>query len=126
MSKLPKKWLVLGLIFSLCLGFSSAPLMIKAKSKSTKITVTYLLKKEDQTLSRKKIKLAKNQSVLAGLKKGWSVKLKDNFITSIDGRQQKPTQKLYWTYTVNGKMVTKNVRQQKLKNHDKVTFTLGH
>ena len=121
--------LILVLISSLCLGLLSTTIPVNAKKAPSKITVTYTLKKEgekgDQTLDHKKIHLTKSKTVLAGLKTGWSVKQKNHFITSIAGHRQKPTQKLYWTYTINAKMISKNAHQQKLKNHDKVVFTLG-
>ena len=87
----------------------------KAKPKTDQITVTYTLKDNKKAFANKKVHL--------GLKKTWKVKSQKEFITAIDGKSQNPQKKIYWTYTVNGKMVNKSAYQQKLKNKDKVVFT---
>lgn len=95
----------------------------KAKPKTDQITVTYTLKDNKKTFANKKVHLKKNSTVATGLKKNWKVKSQKEFITAIDGKSQNPQKKIYWTYTVNGKMVNKSAYQQKLKNTDKVVFT---
>lgn len=95
----------------------------KAKPKTDQITVTYTLKDNKKAFANKKVHLKKNSTVATGLKKTWKIKSQKEFITAIDGKSQNPQKKIYWTYTVNGKMVNKSAYQQKLKNKDKVVFT---
>ncbi len=81
------------------------------------------MKDNKKTFANKKVHLKKNSTVATGLKKNWKVKSQKEFITAIDGKSQNLRKKIYWTYTVNGKMVNKTADQQKLKNKDKVVFT---
>ncbi|MFZ2332948.1 MAG: DUF4430 domain-containing protein [Lactobacillus delbrueckii] len=103
------------------------------KAKAKKISVTYTLKdttkaKKKQTLAKKTFKVKKGTSVFTVLKKAWKVnytKSSDGvFITKIKGLGNEK-KKLYWTYTVDGKMPMVAADKQKLtKNKSKVVFTL--
>ena len=103
------------------------------KAKAKKISVTYTLKdttkaKKKQTLAKKTFKVKKGTSVFTVLKKAWKVnytKSSDGvFITKIKGLGNEK-KKLYWTYTVDGKMAKVAADKQKLtKNKSKVVFTL--
>jgi guanyl-specific ribonuclease Sa len=103
------------------------------KAKTKQIRVTYTLKdttkaKNKQTLAKKTFKVKKGTSVFTVLKKAWKVnytKSSDGvFITKIKGLGNK-NKKLYWTYTVDGKMPMVAADKQKLtKNKSKVVFTL--
>ncbi|GAF38763.1 hypothetical protein FC83_GL002030 [Agrilactobacillus composti DSM 18527 = JCM 14202] len=105
-------------------AFTADTTPVQAAAKQT-ITTTYTLKQGKKTISKKTTKVAKNATVLTGLKKNWSVKQSKGFVTAIDGHKQNTKQKLYWTYTINGKMASKGVTQQKLQNNDKVVFNLS-
>ncbi|MFT8337946.1 DUF4430 domain-containing protein [Schleiferilactobacillus harbinensis] len=90
------------------------------------ISVTYELRKNNQAFAKKTIQVPKNNAVvLTGLKKGWSVKAANGFITSIAGKSQNTAKKVYWLYTVNGKMASKGAAQQKVQAKDKVVFNLA-
>ena len=103
------------------------------KAKAKQISVTYTLRdttkaKNKQTLAKKTFKVKKGTSVFTVLKKAWKVNYTKSsygvFITKIHGlgNQKK---KLYWTYTVDGKMPMVAANKQKLtKNKSKVVFTL--
>ncbi|WP_302188191.1 DUF4430 domain-containing protein [uncultured Lactobacillus sp.] len=103
------------------------------KAKAKQISVTYTLRdttkaKNKQTLAKKTFKVKKGTSVFTVLKKAWKVNYTKSsygvFITKIHGlgNQKK---KLYWTYTVDGKMPMVAADKQKLtKNKSKVVFTL--
>ena len=103
------------------------------KAKAKKISVTYTLKdttkaKKKQTLAKKTFKVKKGTSVFTVLKKAWKVNYTKSsygvFITKIKGLGNKK-KKLYWTYTVDGKMPMVAADKQKLtKNKSKVVFTL--
>lgn len=103
------------------------------KAKAKRISVTYTLKdttkaKNKRALAKKTFKVKKGTSVFTALKKAWKVNYTKSsygvFITKIHGlgNQKK---KLYWTYTVDGKMPMVAADKQKLtKNKSKVVFTL--
>lgn len=103
------------------------------KAKAKQISVTYTLRdttkaKNKQTLAKKTFKVKKGTSVFTVLKKAWKVNYTKSsygvFITKIHGlgNQKK---KLYWTYTVDGKLAKVAADKQKLtKNKSKVVFTL--
>ncbi len=105
----------------------------RKKAKAKQIRVTYTLRdttkaKNKQTLAKKTFKVKKGTSVFTVLKKAWKVNYTKSsygvFITKIHGlgNQKK---KLYWTYTVDGKMPMVAADKQKLtKNKSKVVFTL--
>ena len=104
------------------------------KAKAKQISVTYTLKdttkaKNKQTLAKKTFKVKKGTSVFTVLKKAWKVNYTKSskygvFITKIKGLGDEK-KKLYWTYTVDGKMAEVAVDKQKLtKNKSKVVFTL--
>ncbi|MFR0541113.1 DUF4430 domain-containing protein [Lactobacillus delbrueckii] len=103
------------------------------KAKAKQISVTYTLKdttkaKNKQTLAKKTFKVKKGTSVFTVLKKAWKVKYTKSsygvFITKIKGLGDEK-KKLYWTYTVNGKMAKVAADKDKLtKNKSKVVFTL--
>lgn len=94
------------------------------QSKTSNIQVTYVLKDSKKTFANKKITLKKHSTVLAGLKKGWKVKENKGFVTSIDGRAQNPSKKIYWTYKLNGKWADA-ANKVKLNKNDKVVWTRG-
>lgn len=90
------------------------------------ISVTYELRENNQAFAKKTIQVPKsNAVVLTGLKKGWSVKAANGFITSIAGKSQNTAKKVYWLYTVNDKMASKGAAQQKVQAKDKVVFNLA-
>lgn len=105
------------------------------KAKAKKISVTYTLKdttkaKKKQTLAKKTFKVKKGTTVFTVLKKAWKVNYTKSsygdgvFITKIKGLGNEK-KKLYWTYTVDGKMPMVTADKQKLtKNKSKVVFTL--
>ena len=107
------------------------------KAKAKKISVTYTLKdttkaKKKQTLAKKTFKVKKGTTVFTVLKKAWKVNYTYTkssygdgvFITKIKGLGNEK-KKLYWTYTVDGKMAKVAADKQKLtKNKSKVVFTL--
>ncbi|ABJ57766.1 DUF4430 domain-containing protein [Lactobacillus delbrueckii] len=103
------------------------------KAKAKQISVTYTLKdttkaKNKQTLAKKTFKVKKGTSVFTVLKKAWKVNYTKSsygvFITKIKGLGNEK-KKLYWTYTVDGKMAKVAADKQKLtKNKSKVVFTL--
>ena len=103
------------------------------KAKAKKISVTYTLKdttkaKKKQTLAKKTFKVKKGTSVFTVLKKAWKVNYTKSsrgvFITKIKGLGNEK-KKLYWTYTVDGKMPMVAADKQKLtKNKSNVVFTL--
>jgi hypothetical protein len=90
------------------------------------IPVTYELRENNRAFAKKTIQVPKNKAVvLTGLQKGWSVKAANGFITSIAGKSQNTAKKIYWLYTVNGKMASKGASQQKVQAKDKVVFNLA-
>lgn len=104
------------------------------KAKAKQISVTYTLKdttkaKNKQTLAKKTFKVKKGTRVFTVLKKAWKVNYTKSskygvFITKIKGLGNEK-KKLYWTYTVDGKMAEVAADKQKLtKNKSKVVFTL--
>lgn len=101
------------------------------KAKAKQISVTYTLKdttKAKQTLAKKTFKVKKGTTVFTVLKKAWKVNYTKSsygvFITKINGLGNEK-KKLYWTYTVDGKMAKVAADKQKLtKNKSKVVFTL--
>lgn len=105
----------------------------KTTKKAKRISVTYTLKdttkaKNKQTLAKKTFKVKKGTSVFTVLKKAWKVNYTKSsygvFITKIKGLGNEK-KKLYWTYTVDGKMAKVAADKQKLtKNKSKLVFTL--
>lgn len=103
------------------------------KVKAKQISVTYTLKdttkaKNKKNLAKKTFKVKKGTSVFTVLKKAWKVNYTKSsygvFITKIKGLGNEK-KKLYWTYTVDGKMAKVAADKQKLtKNKSKVVFTL--
>lgn len=103
------------------------------KAKAKQISVTYTLKdttkaKNKKNLAKKTFKVKKGTSVFTVLKKAWKVNYTKSsygvFITKIKGLGNEK-KKLYWTYTVDGKMAKVAADKQKLtKNKSKVVFTL--
>ncbi|APG72612.1 hypothetical protein LJ046_02430 [Lactobacillus delbrueckii subsp. jakobsenii ZN7a-9 = DSM 26046] len=103
------------------------------KAKTKQIRVTYTLKdttkaKNKQTLAKKTFKVKKGTTVFTVLKKAWKVNYTKSsygvFITKIKGLGNEK-KKLYWTYTVDGKMPMVAADKQKLtKNKSNVVFTL--
>ncbi|MFD1418685.1 DUF4430 domain-containing protein [Companilactobacillus keshanensis] len=96
-----------------------------ADAKTNNIKVTYVLKKNKKQIAKKTVTLKKNATVMDGTKKAWKVTQKGGFISAIDGKKQNNKKKIYWTFTVNGKQVNVSADKKKLKNKDRVTFTLS-
>lgn len=94
-------------------------------AKSNNIKVTYVLKKNKKQIAKKTVSLKKHATVMDGTKKAWKVTEKGGFISAIDGKKQNNKKKIYWTFTVNGKQVNVSADKKKLKNKDKVVFTLA-
>ena len=92
---------------------------------SSKIKVTYTLKVHNKTYKKKTVKLPKHSTVMRGLRKCWKIKSDRGLITSIAGKSQNPSKKIYWTYKINGKFAQKGAAIQKLANKDKIKFTLA-
>lgn len=116
--------------------FASQPVQkqsVQAAKTTKQISVTYTLKdttkaKNKQTVAKKTFKVKKGTSVFTVLKKAWKVSYTKSsygvFITKIKGLGDEK-KKLYWTYTVNGKMAKVAADKDKLtKNKSKVVFTL--
>lgn len=120
-----KRITVLLMSLLLLLGVIAPAATTTADAKTNNIKVTYVLKKNKKQIAKKTVTLKKNSSVMTGVKKAWTVKEKDGFITAIDGKKQNNKKKMYWTFTVNGKKVNVAANKKKLKNKDKVTFTLA-
>ena len=80
------------------------------------IRVSYQIKKENKSLSKKTVTVKKGASVLTGLKKAWPVKTENKMVTKIDGHAQNPDLDQYWLYDINGKESKKGVDQQKLND----------
>jgi len=121
-----KKFTVFLMSLLMLLGVFGPATTTVAQASSTKnIKVTYVLKKNKKQIAKKTITLKKNATVTQGLKKGWKVTDKGGFISAIDGKKQNNKKKIYWTFTVNGKQVNVSADKKKLKNKDKVIFTLA-
>lgn len=112
-------------IFTFTLAGYEGTQNVQKVDASSKIRTTYTLKVNKKNYKKKTVKLPKNSTVMKGLKKLWSVKSTNGFITSIAGKRQNPAKKIYWTYTINGKFAQKGAAIQKLANKDKVVFTLA-
>lgn len=84
--------------------------------------VVRLIVKEDTNKIDEKVSFKKGDTVMDVLKANYKVKEKDGFITAIDGYAQKPKEKTYWFYKVNGKMATKAANALKVKKGDKIYF----
>jgi len=109
----------------LLIGVIAPAATTTADAKTKNIKVTYVLKKNKKQIAKKTVTLKKNATVMTGVKKGWKVTEKGGFISAIDGKKQNNKKKIYWTFTVNGKKVNVAANKKKLKNKDKVTFTLA-
>ncbi|WP_125565430.1 DUF4430 domain-containing protein [Companilactobacillus insicii] len=120
-----KRITILLMSLLLLVGVIAPAATTTADAKTKNIKVTYVLKKNKKKIAKKTVTLKKNASVMTGVKKAWTVKEKNNFITSINGKAQNNKKKMYWTFTVNGKKVNVAANKKKLKNKDKVTFTLA-
>ncbi|WP_442892141.1 DUF4430 domain-containing protein [Companilactobacillus sp. HBUAS59699] len=120
-----KRITVLLMSLLLLVGVIAPAATTTADAKTNNIKVTYVLKKNKKRIAKKTVTLKKNASVMTGVKKAWTVKEKSGFITAIDGKKQNDKKKMYWTFTVNGKKVNVAANKKKLKNKDKVTFTLA-
>ena len=120
-----KRITVLLMSLLLLVGVIAPAATTTADAKTKNIKVTYVLKKNKKQIAKKTVTLKKNATVMTGVKKGWKVTQKDGFISAIDGKKQNNKKKIYWTFTVNGKKVNVAANKKKLKNKDKVTFTLA-
>ncbi|KRK78677.1 DUF4430 domain-containing protein [Companilactobacillus nodensis] len=120
-----KRITVLLMSLLLLIGVIAPAATTTADAKTKNIKVTYVLKKNKKQIAKKTVTLKKNATVMTGVKKGWKVTEKGGFISAIDGKKQNNKKKIYWTFTVNGKKVNVAANKKKLKNKDKVTFTLA-
>ncbi|APX73248.1 DUF4430 domain-containing protein [Companilactobacillus allii] len=114
---------LIAIVFALALLVGLAAPLTTANAATDKVSVTYTVKDGSKQVAKKTCKLSKNTTVLAGLKKAWTVKEKDSMITSIDNCKAGKNQK--WTYKINGKKETKKASKVKVANNDKITFTLS-
>lgn len=120
-----KRITVLLMSLLLLIGVIAPAATTTADAKTKNIKVAYVLKKNKKQIAKKTVTLKKNATVMTGVKKGWKVTEKGGFISAIDGKKQNNKKKIYWTFTVNGKKVNVAANKKKLKNKDKVTFTLA-
>lgn len=90
----------------------------------TSITVLIAIKEKDKELSSKNFEVEKDEFLLNVLKDNYNVVEEDNFITSIDDKNQNPNENIYWTYTVNGDFASVGANEYKLQDKDKIIFTL--
>ncbi|WEV43691.1 DUF4430 domain-containing protein [Lactobacillus sp. ESL0684] len=120
---------IIAMVFTFTFAGTAQPTNVAAKS--SKITVTYTLKKNNKKFAKKKVKLAKKgATVIKGLRKAWKVKGKTSpglgfMVTGIKGKNQNTSKGIYWTYKLNGKFANKGVSSQKVHNKDRVVFNLA-
>ena len=120
-----KKWVVSVLaILMLELPVVGSTVVTAQKATERTVTVTYVLQRNSKQFARKKVHVKQGAVVLTGLKHAWHVRMKKGMVTAIDGRSQNTAKKTYWMYKVDGKEATKGVTQEKVRNHDTVTFNL--
>ncbi|WP_256993288.1 DUF4430 domain-containing protein [Enterococcus hirae] len=96
-----------------------------AQSQATTKKVTIILQEEGKELSAKNVTYQPNQTLLELLKKQFSVKEDNGFVTAIDGHAQDKDKGLYWTFTINGKMAEKGANDIKLSPNDQIVFNLA-
>lgn len=96
-----------------------------AQSQATTKKVTITLQEEGKELSAKNVTYQPNQTLLELLKKQFSVKEDNGFVTAIDGHAQDKDKGLYWTLTINGKMAEKGANDIKLSPNDQIVFNLA-
>lgn len=118
-----KKFVFLAMIFTAIFLVSCANTAQKDNSDNL-IRVSYQIKKENKSLSKKTVTVKKGTSVLTGLKKAWPVKTENKMVTKIDRQAQNPDLDQYWLYEINGKESKRGADQQKLHDQDKVVFIL--
>lgn len=123
MGPVKKKLVFLAMIFTAIFLVSCANTTQKNNSDNV-IRVSYQIKKENKSLSKKTVTVKKGASVLTGLKNAWPVKTENKMVTKIDGHAQNPDLDQYWLYDINGKESKMGVDQQKLNDQDKVVFIL--
>lgn len=120
-----KKWIVSILaVLMLELPIVGSTTVNAQKTTGKTVTVTYVLQRNSKQFVRKKVYVKQGADVLTGLKHAWHVRVKKGMVTAIDGRSQNTAKKTYWMYKVDGKEATKGVTQEKVQNHDTVTFNL--
>ena len=96
-----------------------------AQSQATTKKVTITLQEEGKELSAKNVTYQPNQTLLELLKKQFSVKEDNGFVTAIEGHAQDKDKGLYWTFTINGKMAEKGANDIKLSPNDQIVFNLA-
>lgn len=120
-----KKWVVSVLaILMLELPVVGSTVVTAQKATGRTVTDVYVLQRNSKQFARKKVHVKQGAVVLTGLKHAWHVRMKKGMVTAIDGRSQNTAKKTYWMYKVDGKEATKGVTQEKVRNHDTVTFNL--
>ncbi|VTS18299.1 putative lipoprotein [Streptococcus pseudoporcinus] len=119
-----KKWSKLILICLSGLLFVACGRQGQNISQAKKEAYVHLTVKEDTNEVDEKVAFQEGDTVMDVLKANYKVKEKDGFIRAIDGYQQKPNEKVYWFYKVNGKMATKAANVLKVKKGDNIYFYL--
>ena len=97
---------------------------LKQVKKNDTVRVTYQLKSGRRSLGTKNVQLKKGTKVDTGLKKAWPTKEHKGMIKEINGHKQNDKKQKYWMYTINGKKASKGVKQQNVKDKNKIIFTL--
>lgn len=95
------------------------------KSPQNAKCIYSVIAREGKELSAKNVTYQPNQTLLELLKKQFSVKEDNGFVTAIDGHAQDKDKGLYWTFTINGKMAEKGANDIKLSPNDQIVFNLA-
>lgn len=88
----------------------------------TNVKVTVSIKPANEKTSSKKVALNAKNSVMDALKKAYTVKEDNGFVTEINGKKQDKAKRLYWMYKINNKMAPKGAKEIKVKNGDDILF----
>lgn len=123
---------IYGVLIAILLTFSLVGCNNPNKENSTnatnennsKITISIVIREKENELSYQEFKVKKDEFLLNVLKDNYNVVEEDNFITSIDDKNQNPNENIYWTYTVNGDFASVGANEYKLQDKDKIIFTL--
>ncbi|GKT02930.1 DUF4430 domain-containing protein [Furfurilactobacillus sp. WILCCON 0119] len=119
-----KKFVRFAIVLAVVIfGFVAAGHVQSASAATNKATIT--LTQDKKQFAKKTVTVKKGNNLLSVMKKNFTVKEKDGFITSINGHKQDDAQKKYWMFTVNGKEATKGAKDIQVKKNDKVTFDLS-
>jgi hypothetical protein len=97
----------------------------QTSKKKDEIKVSLILMKDDKELAKKEVTLSSQSNLFDAMTKHFKVKDDAGFITEIDGLEQDTKEQLYWTYTINDKMINTGAKDTMLKEGDKVVFKYG-